>query len=123
MVLAEMAEKLRAVPGVLRDVVPVLAEETDRYLRECYARGVDPDGTPWEPTASGGRPRITGSQLTVQSVGNKIIVRLTWHDALHSKGYARGGKQRRLVPAGDVPPALAERFKRIVHNALTQGLK
>jgi len=117
-----MIVRLNAVPGALDGLMSELGREVDAYLTDCYARGVDPDGTPWPVTATGAKPKITGTQKTVAVIGHRIVVRLQWHDALHSQGYARGGRQRRMLPAGGMPPALSARLQKIVGAALQKTL-
>jgi hypothetical protein len=121
-VLGTIIARLRAVPGALETVADKLAPEVQAYLADCYRRGVDPDGEPWPPTATGQQPAITGSSLAVAAVGKRVIVKLRWHDALHSLGQARGGRTRRLVPAGAIPPRLAERMQTIVRAELRRAL-
>lgn len=120
--LGELAAKLRDVPDALRAAMPHLASEVDDYLRECAARGVDPDGNPWPVTELGRKPKITGTTRAVVAHGSHIYVRFTGHDAMHSRGTARGGKLRRLVPAGPIPPALAKRMAAIVKAELDRAV-
>lgn len=112
--LTEIADRIRGIPSAIDAAIPHLVSEVDDYLQECAARGVDPDGVPWIKTERGRTPKITGATRTVAAVGSTIYVRVAAHDAMHSKGSARGSKIRRLVPAGPVPPALAARMRQII---------
>lgn len=119
--LMRMGERLRAAPKVLDAVLPELAAVVRDYLLECYARGVDADGNPWPATATGGRPAITGQQMEVIHFARKILVRLRWYNALHSTGAAKGGTQRRMLPAGELPPVLRARMDAVI-TARLQGV-
>lgn len=119
--IGDWIARLRAVPEALAALPDKLAPAVKAHLLESYQHGTDPDGNAWQRTKTGQAPNITGSALTVVAVGQRVIVRLRWHDALHSKGKARGRVQRRLTPAGAVPPKLAERMQAIVRAELARA--
>lgn len=120
--LEAMAAKLRAAPEALKHAMPELRDTFDTYLSECFARGVDPDGKAWPKTKDGKTPELSGSQRDVTIKGHTIIVRMRWYDALHSRGIAKGGVMRRLIPAGGLPPELLKRFDRVIGDALRKAL-
>lgn len=121
--LKRMSERLRAAPDALRDCMPELARVVRDYLRECAARGVDPDGTPWPPNVDGSRSSISGSHLDVVTTARKIIVTVKWYNALHSRGHAKGGKRRALIPAGEIPAELMTRMNDVVTRRLGEALE
>lgn len=121
--IGDMIARLQATPKVLAALPDKLAPVVKTYLLESYRQGTDPDGEPWTPTKTGQVPDIKGSSLAVVAIGKRVIVKLRWHDALHSKGKARGRVQRRMVPDGAVPPKLAERMQAIVRAELGRVLK
>jgi hypothetical protein len=120
--LARMGQRLREAPKVLDAVLPELAAVVRDYLLECYARGVDADGVPWPATEAGAAPAITGQQMEVIHFARKILVRLRWYNALHSIGGAKGGVQRRMVPAGELPAELRARMDAVVTARLAEAL-
>lgn len=121
--LKEMADRMRAAPGALERALPRCRDAVEQYLQECYARGVTPDGEPWPVTETGARARLDGRTLRVVVKGNSIQVRLALHEALHSKGQARGGTQRRMVPKTRIPPELLTRMQAIVDAELRRVLQ
>ena len=121
--LADLSARLRAVPGVLERVVPLLANDVDSYLRECAAAGIDPDGTPWPKTELGRKAQITGTKIKTGVIGSRIYVRVTGHDAMHSTGTARGQKVRGLLPRGPIPPKLAARMRATVLAELDEAVR
>ena len=121
--LEAIAAKLREAPKALTRAMPELRRTFDEYLTECFARGVDPDGQAWPKTKAGKTPELSGSQRDVTVKGHTIIVRMRWYDALHSRGIAKGGVMRRLIPAGGIPPELAKRFDRVIGDALRDALE
>lgn len=112
--LDALIERLRAVGGEAEEVMPLLALETRRFLLAAYARGQTPDGERWQLTQKGQPPKLTGKTLQVAVNGNVVTARLRFIEALHSLGQARGGVQRRMLPRGEMPPALSVRFERII---------
>lgn len=122
--LADLSARLRAVPDVIANrVIPSLADDVAEYLRECAAKGIDPDGKSWPKTERGRQALITGTKVSVGVIGSKIYVRVAGHDAMHSTGTARGKKVRGLLPRGPIPPPLAARMRATVLAELDAAVR
>lgn len=121
--LAAMSAALRSAPAVLQRCMPKLRAATLAYLHECYERGIDPDGNPWPLNEDGTKSKLSGETVQVTTQGSRIIVSVRLFEALHSKGHARGGKKRALVPADAVPPELLKRWQTIVEGELSEALQ
>lgn len=120
--LGAMAADLRAVPKALDRLGAEIERITRAYLDECYARGEGPDGDKWPLTNKGAKPNITGSYTTVNWVDGTLYIRSRWYNAMHDTGTARGEKVRHLLPQGDVPPPLLQRWEKALQDALTAAL-
>ena len=124
--LTNMAAQLRAMPSVLERVMPKLQRATRDYLDECYARGVDPDGTPWPLTERGEVPKLRGEHVEVVYQDYRIIVRAKGHEALHTlgKAKARAKVTRSLLPKGSgIPPVLEKRWRAILEAELKAAMQ
>lgn len=102
--LEERIARIRAVPGVAVRVAPAVAVGVADVVREHAARGEDPYGRAWPPTAKGERPlRRAGDAVRASSSGPVAIVRVVGVEALHDQGRARGGVRRQILPSRSLP--------------------
>lgn len=120
--IGELADRLRAVPKAIDDAMPKLVEVVRGYMRECYARGQSPDGDPWPVTERGRKPDLEGVSLRVTAYGHHIVVRVSGHEAMHTRGTARGSKVRRMVPRGPIPPELERRMREVIDDAVRKAV-
>jgi hypothetical protein len=116
--LERMIAKLRALPDLVREVVPDVADVVREELTRTIAQATTPEGHTWNPTREGRKALATAAQhLRVTSLPPRVFVVLTGHVARHSLGRARGGVQRRVLPRGKVPAAMAARIRKVLGEA------
>ena len=79
-------------------VAPAVVDVLDRELTAQIARGESPDGEKWQPTQKGNAPlQGAAGALKVAAAGSMVTARLTGPEALHSRGYVRGGITRQIM--------------------------
>jgi len=111
--------KVRALPNLVRDVVPAAAEALDAELRANIAAGRGPDGEAWQLTQAGKQPlQHAGKALTVLPSGGVVVARVTGPEALHHLGGARGGIARRILPSRGVPAGVQRALQAVVLRLL-----
>jgi hypothetical protein len=115
--LERMIETIRDLPGLGRRAAPDVAEVLEAALERTIAAGTTPAGEPWQPTRDGRAP-LTGAAkaLGVAAVGSTIYVRLTGPEARHHLGTAAGGITRQVIPAGALPPVMAEAVRVVLNR-------
>jgi len=117
--------RLRALPLALtRDAAPAVARAVEAEIRAQLARGEGPGGKPWPMRkVDGGRPlRHAADAVTVTSVGDVIIVRLSGVEVRHHLGAVRGGVRRPIIPTGSLPDPLASAIETIVAEKFAQHM-
>lgn len=118
--IARLRELAKLVPTSAKGVADAMRD----VIVDNIARGVAPDGTPWEPTQAGARPlRGAADALDVSPVGTVIVATLQGPEARHHLGAVRGGRRREILPTGSTIPgpmvdgierALVDRFRVIM---------
>lgn len=91
--------RVRALPGLVERAAPSAAAAVDAAMRASITAGAAPDGKAWEATQTGKRPLANAAAaLSVSAVGTAIVATVTGPEALHDRGWVRGGKRRQLLP-------------------------
>lgn len=104
--------RLRALPALVPDALPELAEVVEQNLERTIRAGTDANGVSWQPRKDGGTPLATaGKSLGVAIVGTTIFCRLRGHVARHHLGRAKGGVIRHILPVDGLPPAMAAEIR------------
>lgn len=110
MVMAHMANNFAAIDAQIArleslgdfvsDAAPEVADELRLELEKQVKAGVTPDGEVWKPRQDdGGKPLQNASAaIVVVPVGTSIFCRLKGPEARHSRGIARGGIVRQVLP-------------------------
>lgn len=123
--LRAQVARLRALESLPRRAAPLVARELEEELRGQIAKGVGPDGTPWELTKDGRRALPNaGRDLRVSAVGDVVVASLTGHIARHHLGAVRGGVRRQILPTNALPNAMARAIAAVVEHefARTMGV-
>jgi len=116
--------RLRALPELAARAAPEVAEAVRREILEGAARGVGPDGVPWQATQAGGRPlQGVARNLSVEARGSVVVVRLEGHHARHHLGAVKGSVRRAVIPDKKIPGPVARAVGAVVerHFARTMG--
>lgn len=115
--LQAQIERVRALEDLPRRAAPECALELKDELDGQIGRGEDPDGNKWPPRKdTGERPLQNAAKATtVAAVGTTVFCRVRGPEARHSKGRARGGVVRRILPVKGLP----EHFARAIKRGLT----
>ena len=109
--LDAMIARVRALPAIAERAAPAVADAVREELQRTIAAGESADGKPWAPKADGGKPLANAAAaLGVVAVGKVVIIRLRGPEARHHLGWAKGGKQRPIIPIDQIPPAMARRI-------------
>lgn len=106
--------RLGELQELARAAAPACAEKLEEELHRQISAGVDPDGKPWEPRKDTGEQPLQGAAkaLGVAAVGTTVFCRVRGPEARHSKGTARGGVVRRILPLSGLPARYAKAIKR-----------
>lgn len=127
--MSDAVAKLNAAIARLRrladptEFAPEVATALREELQDQIARGVGPDGKPWQPTAAGKLPlRGAASALRVVAVGSRIVASIGGKYAYHHRGQTRGNVARPILPSralsapmkNAIKAALAKRFGKIM---------
>ncbi len=118
-----MIERLRALPGLAERAAPAVADAVREELQRTISAGTSADGKPWAPKADGSKPLANAAgALGVAAVGKRVIVRLRGPEARHHLGWARGGKERPIIPTDAIPPAMTRRIKAVLAEEFAKSM-
>lgn len=99
--------------------VPLVKAEITRSI----AAGNDPSGVAWKKTKEGNTPlRNAADSLSVNSVGNVVIVRLDNHHAKHHFGIVKGGIRRQVIPTREIPDPIVRALKELANLEIARKL-
>jgi hypothetical protein len=106
--LRSMIDRVARLPGLARQAAPDVAEAVEGVLERQIKAGTDPYGKPWADKKTGdGKPLANaGKALFVGAVGTRVLATVKGPEGRHSKGIARGGVRRQILPDEGVPPAM-----------------
>lgn len=93
------------------------APALEGLVRECFARGQDPDGTPW-PVKADGSPRTLGSipdSVTVRAEGGQVAVTSSSDHAVYHAA--------RFLPEGGLPDDWKQQLAAAVQGAFKKSLE
>jgi hypothetical protein len=123
--LERMIARIRAVPGIAKRAAPDAAEAVKEALARTMAAGTTPEGQAWAPRKDDGGRALVGAEaaLYVAPVGTRIYARLAGHVARHSRGIARGGVVRRMLPEKGIPPAIGAAIKRVLNDHFRRAVE
>lgn len=97
--LASIAKKLRKLGDAVDDIADDSATFINKRMVKDIVASKSPTGEKWIPTKKGQKPlKNAASALKVSAIGSTIVIRVTGPEALHSRGNARGGIVRKIVP-------------------------
>jgi hypothetical protein len=107
--LDEHIQRVRDLPKAFEAAAPVVSDDLEAELKRQIAAAQSPTGQAWQPTRKGDRP-LDGAEKSVgvAAVGRRIWMRAWGHIARHSKGIAKGGIVRQVIPTGDIPPRMSD---------------
>lgn len=109
--LDEMIRRIRAIPAMVQEAAPELADVLRAHLEQRIASGQAPDGSTWKPTKDGRRPLAgAAGALAVRAVGTTVLAVLSGHEVFHHFGTKHMPK-RQILPAGSLPADLGAAFK------------
>jgi hypothetical protein len=108
--------RLRELAKLVPSAAPAVAVAMSDVIVANIARGVGPDGAPWERTEEGKQPlRGAAKALEVRAVGTVVVATLTGPEARHHLGAVRGGVRREILPTGGtIPGPMVDRIERAV---------
>jgi hypothetical protein len=122
--LQAQIDRVRALENLPRAAAPECAYELEDELHRQIGAGVDPDGKPWERRKDTGEQPLqdAAKALGVAAVGTTVFCRVKGPEALHSKGRARGGVVRRILPVSGLPTRYAAAIKRGLTRTFEQTM-
>lgn len=123
--LQEMIDRVRKLPGLVKEAAPDVAEAVEADLRRTAKAHTDPYGKAWKLTQDGREPLANApSEITAAPIGTRIFVRLKGPSARHNNGRARGGIKREVLPdERGIPPRMAEAIGGVVGDHFARIMK
>jgi hypothetical protein len=114
--LQDMIDRVSRLPSLAREVAPEVAEAVEGVLERQIKAGTDPYGKAWPAKKKGdGKPlENAGRALFVGAVGTRVICTVKGPEGRHSKGIAKGGVRRQILPDQGIPPAMARAVKPVL---------
>lgn len=114
--LREIINRVARLPELGRIAAPDVADAVEGVLERQIKASTDPYGKPWAPKKEGsGKPLANaGRALYVGVVGTRILATVKGPEARHSKGTARGGERRQILPDSDIPPDMVKAVKPVL---------
>ena len=110
-VVREMIRRLRALPGLPKNIAPRVAEEMKAWADGNTSAGVGPDGKAW-PARADGSPAHVGSaveDVTTRPVGTVALMTVGAPTVFRHFG-ARGRPRCEVLP-GNIPFKLGEAIR------------
>lgn len=120
-VLDDHIDRVRELPKAMQGAAPDVANDLHAELLRQIGAAQDPKGAAWKLTARGGNKPLVGAEKSVgvAHVGRRVWLRAWGHIARHSKGIAKGGIVRQVIPSGAIP----ERMTTLIRERLTKAFR
>lgn len=115
--------RLRSMKGFAKEVAPEVAEALKVELDAQIARGVGPDGKPWQLTESGKQPlRNAAKAVSVTAVGSVVVARVEGHEAYHHRGQTRGNVVRQILPSRRIPEPFTRAITKVLDRRFAERM-
>lgn len=111
--LQDHIRRLRELGGFGGKSAPLVARAAEAGFRERAARGVGPDGKPWQLTKTGDKP-LQNVVPVVRAVGTVVVMRLEGHRARHHLGAIKGKIKREILPNKRTPETMARAIDEVI---------
>jgi hypothetical protein len=122
-VLASMIDRIRSLGELPEVVAPEVATELKRVTDANIARGVGPDGTPWELTADGKVPlRGAAAAVTARAIGTMVLMRVDGPEARHNNATAKGRIRRRILPTPQLSAPIVAAIRRVCGKRFARAM-
>lgn len=124
--LEGMLAVLRELPQIARQAAPELAEAVRVELQATAAAGTSATGQAWLPRKSdGGRAMADAADaIKVAAVGTSIVAVVRGPEALHHRGFSRGGVRRSILPTTSaIPPKVQTAVRDVLDAAFAHVVR
>lgn len=105
--------RLRELAGFGGRSAPLVARAVEAESRKASARGVGPDGKPWQLTKAGKKP-LQNVVPVVRAVDTAVVMRLEGHRARHHLGIAKGKIRREILPSERIPDQMVTAIDKVI---------
>jgi len=112
-VLQDHVRRLRELAGFGGKSAPLVAKAVEAETRKNAARGVGPDGKPWQLTKEGKKP-LQDVVPEVRAVGTTVVMRLKGHRARHHIGAVQGKIKREILPNKRIPETMTRAIDKVI---------
>ena len=120
--IRRMRGRLLDIADLSESSAPDVAEIVLQHLTDTASSGNDPYGQPWQLRKDGQKPLTgVGKHIVSVAIGSRVRVVTRGFSSLHHHGVARGRITRRVLPVGQIPPALSAKIRAILTRAFDRA--